>query len=558
MPLPSFRTEHFKRYADLARLLVKYGRSDLVKQIGLDKALDEGEAESDEALAHSREVATELASDLERLGPTYVKLGQLLSTRVDLLPPIYLDALSRLQDRLKPVPFEQVRETLEDELERPVHTVFREMDETPIASASLGQVHRARLTDGREVAVKVQRQGVRRVILDDFEVLEQIAVLMDRHTELGRHVGFELQLAEMRRTLLGELDYRREASHLASVGRKLDEFERIAVPRPIDELTTERVLTMEYLSGTKIGDITDAQRQRIDGRGLAQELFGAYLKQVLIDGMFHADPHPGNVVMLEEGRLALLDLGMVGFLSPGIRLSLLKLLLAISDGDGDRAATLAIAMSTPREDMDETLFRRRVAEMVIRFQETDIDRLEIGRLLFEISRTAMQSGIRAPTELTLLGKTLLHLDQIGRSLDPDFNPNASVRSHVGQVVRHRFLGLSSPAKAMSSMLDAEELLGGLPRQLHRALELVARNQIKLHVDAINERELIRGFEKIANRITAGLVLAGLIVGAALLMQYETPFSILGYPGFAMICFLLAAGCGFWLVWNILWHDRHRR
>lgn len=557
MPL-AFRTEHLRRYADLARLLIKYGRSDLVKQIGLDKALDEEEAVSEEALAHHREVATELADDLERLGPTFVKLGQLLSTRVDLLPPAYLDALARLQDRLHAVPFEKVRETLEDEFDEPLHVLFREIEETPLASASLGQVHRARLADGRQVAIKVQRQGVRRVILDDFEVLEQVATLMDRHTELGRHVGFEIQLAEMRRTLLGELDYRREASHLASVGRKLDEFERIAVPRPIDELTTERVLTMEYLSGTKIGDLTEEQRSRIDGKGLARELFGAYLKQVLIDGMFHADPHPGNVVMLEDGRLALLDLGMVGFLSPGIRLSLLKLLLAISEGDGDRAASLAIAMSTPREDMDETLFRRRIAEMVIRFQETDIDRLEIGRLLFEISRTAMQSGIRAPTELTLLGKTLLHLDQIGRSLDPEFNPNASVREHVGQVIRHRVIALASPGNVFSSMLDAEELMGGLPRQVHRALELVAGNKLKLHVDAINETELIRGFEKIANRITAGLVLAGLTVGAALLMQFETPFTILGYPGFAMICFLLAAGCGFWLVWNILWHDRHRR
>jgi predicted unusual protein kinase regulating ubiquinone biosynthesis (AarF/ABC1/UbiB family) len=557
MPL-AFRREHLKRYADLARLLIKYGRSDLVKQIGLDKALDEGETESDDALAHHREVATELAADLERLGPTFVKLGQLLSTRVDLLPPAYLDALSRLQDRLRPVPFEKVRETLEDEFDEPLHVLFREIEETPLASASLGQVHRANLTDGRRVAIKVQRQGVRRIILDDFEVLEQVAMLMDRHTELGRHVGFELQLSEMRRTLLGELDYRREASHLASVGRKLDEFERIAVPRPVDELTTERVLTMEYLSGTKIGDLTEQQRARIDGKGLAQDLFGAYLKQVLIDGMFHADPHPGNVVMLEDGRLALLDLGMVGFLSPGIRLSLLKLLLAISEGDGDRAASLAIAMSTPRDDMDETLFRRRIAEMVIRFQETDIDRLEIGRLLFEISRTAMQSGIRAPTELTLLGKTLLHLDQIGRSLDPEFNPNASVREHVGQVVRHRVIGLASPGRLVSSMLDAEELFGGLPRQVHRALELVATNKLKLHVDAINETELIRGFEKIANRITAGLVLAGLTIGAALLMQFQTPFTILGYPGFAMICFLLAAGCGFWLVWNILWHDRHRR
>jgi predicted unusual protein kinase regulating ubiquinone biosynthesis (AarF/ABC1/UbiB family) len=557
MPL-AFRTEHLKRYADLARLLVKYGRSDLVKQIGLDKALAEGEAESEEALAQHRELATELAADLERLGPTFVKLGQLLSTRVDLLPPSYLDALSRLQDRLRPVPYEQVREILTFELDEPLEDVFREIEEAPLASASLGQVHRAQLKDGRIVAVKVQRPGVRRTILDDFEVLEQIAVLMDRHTELGRHVGFEIQLYEMRRTLLAELDYRREASHLASVGRKLDEFEQIVVPRPIDELTTERVLTMEYVSGTKIGDLTDARRGRIDGKGLAQELFSAYLKQVLIDGMFHADPHPGNLVVLDDGRLALLDLGMVGFLSPGIRLSLLKLLLAISEGDGDRVATLAIAMSTPRDDMDETLFRRRVAEMVIRFQETDINRLEIGRLLFEISRTAMQSGLRAPTELTLLGRTLLHLDQIGRYLDPDFNPNEAVRRHVGHVVRNRMLGLASPGQIVSSLLDAEEFLGSLPRQVHRALDLIAGNKLKLHVDAINELELIRGFEKIANRITAGAVLAGLTIGAALLMQVETTFTILGYPGFAMICFLLAAGCGFWLVWNILWQDRHRR
>lgn len=557
MPLP-FRTEHFKRYAELARLLIKYGRSDLVRQIGLDKTLDAEEIEPSEALAHQRELAGELTADLERLGPTFVKLGQMLSTRADILPPTYIEALTRLQDRLSEFPFEQVRSILAEELEDPLDEIFESIDPEPLASASLGQVHKARLKSGRTVALKVQRPGVRRVIADDFDVLEQIAVLMDRHTELGRHVGFELQLTEMRHTIFSELDYRREASHLTALGHKLNEFEHLLVPRPIEELTTERVLTMEFVAGTKVSDLSGAERNRLDGRGLAQELFSAYLKQVLIDGMFHADPHPGNVVVLPDGRLALLDLGMVGFLTPGLRQSLLKLLLAISDGDGDRAATVAIAMSTPRHDLDENLLRRRVAEMVIRFQETDIERLEIGRLLFEISRTAMQAGLRAPTELTLLGKTLLHLDRVGLALDPEFSPNEAVRRHVGRIVRDRVLSTASPAQVFSSLLEAEELVGSLPRQIHKTLGLLSDNNLRMKIDAIDERELIRGFEKVANRITAGAVLAGLIVGAGLLMQVETTFKILGYPGFAILCFVLAAGCGFWLVWNILWQDRTHR
>jgi len=492
------------------------------------------------------------------MGPTFIKLGQLLSTRTDVLPLPYAEALSRLQDDVEPFAFEEVEAIVAEELGVRLSKAFLRFDRAPIAAASLGQVHRAALRDGREVAVKVQRPGIRKRIADDLDSLEELADFLDRRTEVGRRYEFGPLLDQFRKSLIRELDYRQEAGHLEKLRTNLAEFGRLVVPRPVEDYTTSRVLTMEYVSGRKITDLSPLSRMEMDGGGLADELFQAYLKQILVDGFFHADPHPGNVFITDEGRIALIDLGMIGRIAPEMQEQLLKLILAIAEGRADEAAEVALAAGQLKEDHDEDGFRRTVAELVVENQESTASDIEVGRVVVQLTRSAADHGIRLPPELTMLGKALLNLDQVGRVLDPTFEPNEAIRRHSADLLRRRMLKSASPGQMFSSMLELHDFTRHLPGRLNRLLDKAVEGEVTVRVDATPPAKLIEGMQKIANRITLGLVLAAMIVGAAMLMQVETALTFFGYPALAILLFLAAATGGLMLVVNILLHDRDSR
>ncbi|MDQ2695676.1 MAG: AarF/UbiB family protein, partial [Pseudomonadota bacterium] len=304
----SLKPQHLKRYKDIAVLLLKHGRRELLHGTNLDEALLHDHVRM---AAHGEGKPEQLAHDLENLGPTFIKLGQMLATRADLLPQVYLDALARLQDNVEPFPYAEVEKIVVRELGVRISKAYKSFNPKPIAAASLGQVHLAQLRTGRAVAVKVQRPGIRQIILDDFEVLDEIILSIDRHTRVGQQYAFRDMLDNFHKTLLRELDYRQEAANMILLGRNLARYPRIVVPQPVADYTTSRVLTMDYISGSKITALTPLARIEHNTDELAETLYKAYLDQVLVDGFFHADPHPGNVFITREGQLALIDLGMV-------------------------------------------------------------------------------------------------------------------------------------------------------------------------------------------------------------------------------------------------------
>lgn len=542
--------QHLTRYKDIALLFWKYGNADMIHQFGLRSALTDEELPA--AQAGQPE---ELANDLERMGPTFIKLGQILSSRADLLPEVYLRALSRLQDKVKPFPYEEAEAIVTAELGVRISKAFLRFDPEPIAAASLGQVHRAVLRDGRQVVVKVQRPDIRNLIAQDLEVLDQITSFVDKHTKMGRRYQLAKLFEEFQKTLINELDYQREANNLTAIGENLKEFKRIVVPEVIPDYTTRAVLTMDYIPGKKITQIEPLERMELDGAPLADELFNAYLKQVLVDGIFHADPHPGNVFLTEDRRLALLDFGMVGRTTPEMQESLIKILIAISEGKGEDAVAHVISMSETTPHFDETQFRRKIAGLVAEQQNSTLEKIDVGAILLEVGRAAGENGLFVPIELTLVGKTMLQLDEIGRGLDGKFNPHAAIRKHVGEILNRRLKRDVTPGTILASVLELKDFATALPRRVNKILDTVGNSDFEVKVRSPDTNLLLDAFQKIANRITTGLILAALIIGAALLMQVRTSFQILGYPGFAMLCFLFAAGGGFWLVLSIALSNR---
>src|SRR6267142_1551733 len=546
----SLKTERLKRYKDVAKLLMKYGRSDLVKQAGLEDSLELDET----TLAEAAPKAEELAADLERLGPTFIKLGQLLSTRADLLPVPYLDALARLQDQIEPFPYEEVDRIVSGEIGVRISKAFADFDPKPLAAASLAQVHLAHMRDGRAVVVKVQRPNIREQIVEDLEALGEIAQFLDAHTELGKRYDFDNMLQGLRASLLRELDFKLETNNLFTFAANLREFERLIIPEPVEDFCTSRVLTMEYIPGKKITELSPLRLMEIDGPGLARELFRAYLKQILLDGFVHADPHPGNIFLTDDDRIALLDLGMVARLLPSLRDNILRLLLAISEGRGEEAADVTIRIGEPKPRFEKADFIKRIGELVAENSDASLSRLNAGKVVLEITKISADCWFRLPSEFTMVAKALLNLDRVVFTLDPNFEPTAIIRQRASEILQRNLLQSVTPANLIGSIVEVKEFVEKVPSRINKILDLIGNNELKLDVDTIDEKVVVEGLQKVANRIALGLILASLIVGASMLMRVETSFRIFGYPGFAMIFFLLAAVAGGGLAITIVLTD----
>jgi ubiquinone biosynthesis protein len=531
------------RYAALARLLARHGRSDLVAGVGLDEfSFDEDPPMGDEAKAAA------FARDLEELGPTYIKLGQLLSTRFDLLPPAYTTALARLQDDAKPFPFEVVREIVEAELGGQIRHLFAEFEEEPLAAASLGQVHRATLPSGRAVVVKVQRPEAREIAREDMETLARLAGLADKHTQTGRKYGFEQLLSQFRRSLAGELDYRREARNLLTFADLTKRYDLLVVPAPAMEHSSSRVLTMDRIEGRKVTDVGPLGLLDLDARPIVDQLFRCYLELMLDHGVLHADPHPGNLVVTDDGRLALLDLGMVSSVAPRLQDKVVKLLLAIGDGDGEEVAAILAGMGHPLEEYDAGAFRSEVAHLVSEAAAAGPE-LQAGTVLVELSRVSGAHGLRPPAEMSMIGKALLNLDQSTLHLDPDFDPAEAIRDNLSHLLTS---GLKvSPAGIMAAAIEAKEFTSMLPKRGNRILDSLAEGEFSMRVRALDEERLHTVLQRVANRVTLGIIIAATILGAAMMMRVPSESRVFGYPLIAMLFFTFAVlagtALGFWIV-----------
>lgn len=547
--------DNLERYRKFIGFMLKYWNSELFQQTA-NSALED-EPEDGEKVTDYDQTPEELVEDLKNMGPTYIKMGQLLSTRPDLLPDNYLKALASLQDDVPPIPYEDVHRIIEQEIGTRISKAFETFDEKPLASASIGQVHKATLRSGKPVAVKIQRPGIRKKFLEDLDTLEELAEMAVKHSQVARRYAFDNVLAELRRILLQELDYNREATNLLTLGKNLKHFTKLIVPQPILDYCTSKVLTMDFIDGRKVTSISPLKQLEVDYSPIVDELVEAYLQQVINDGFVHADPHPGNIQFTRDDKIALIDLGMVAKFTPGLQEDLLQLLIAISRSNGQDTAHVLLNMSEYDPDKaDVKKFNKKISDLVMDSQASTAKDMQTGRLLIQLNREAARNNIHIPVEVNILGKILLNMDQIIAVLDPDFDLKEAIRKHVNEIMRKKMYEELKPENFFSFVLETKKLAENLPERINKISDNLANNRFKLNIDAIDEQRVTDGFQKVANRITLGLIIAAMIIGASMLMQVPSDFTIFGYPGLAMVFFLLAAVMGIYLSYIIIFKDEN--
>ncbi|HEV7241206.1 MAG TPA: AarF/UbiB family protein [Thermoanaerobaculia bacterium] len=546
------KTRNLGAYRDLLLLFTRYGRKDFRLSLSPDEFL-ESETEPHTIEPDVRARAEAFADALRQMGPTYVKFGQLLSTRPDIVPPEYIVALESLQDDLEPFSFADVERIVQEELGVRISKAFEVFESTPLAAASLGQVHRAMLRDGREVVVKVQRPNVREQVQKDLEVFGEIAAELEKHTDLGRKLSLVGAIEEARRVMYSELNYLHEARNTEILRENLAAFPEIYVPAVIHDFTSPRVLTTELVKGKKVSKLTPLALIEGNYASLAGVLTRAYLKQICVDGFWHSDPHPGNLFVREMDdapQIVLLDFGMVSRISHELQDEVIKLLLAISGNRGHEVADACVRMCEPQERFDAVKFTREISTIVAAVHGVSARDINTGQILFNVIAIANQNELKAPPELTMLAKTLLHLDGITRKLDPDYDPQRVIRDYGEQLMSQKLKQKFNPRNFYPALLDFNQLVLDLPHRAREIVDLTAAGRLSFGIKLTQAEEFLAGMHKIANRITVGVVIAALLVSSSLMMRI--------YPRLAVFGYILASVVGFYMVLSTILADRKDR
>ena len=582
---------YIPRLAATVGLFTRYGLADFADRTGLRALVAEEEAENGNGVGPDKAVA--FRKRLVELGPAYIKLGQVLSTRPDLIPETYVQELEKLQDDVDPIPYAEVEDVVERELGARMSKLFESFERDPLGTASLGQVHAAVLRGGRDAVVKVQRPNIRELLADDLEFFRELAGFMTKHTDVGARVDMLGIITQLERALLDELDYRIEARNSATFRRALAEFPHLLVPKVIEGYTTEKVLTTERVNGLKIDEISPLTRIEHDFEPLADELTRAYLKTIIIDGHFHADPHPGNVFVIlpnienpltpaelkardrrtapravttpiqrieqsaqaaapattpvTDVKLSLIDFGMTARLSTKMREQIVHLLMALADNRGDDAAEVLVELGDPLPDFDRMAYTREIAGLIARNYDLAIGEVEAGKVLYEIINISYQQGLRMPAELTLLAKTLFNLDHATRSLDPLFSPIGAIRDYSNQLAAERARKDFSPRRLFQIATQSTDLLATLPHRLEVITQKLAAGEFQARIDIPEVRVVTQALQKVANRIFSGLVLAAIVVASAMLFEHQRWLGMTG--------FVVAGALSLFMVLNILLSDR---
>ncbi len=509
-------TRHPARCAEILHIMLKYQVHHIITRLGTLNPQKKRELLNESLQEHCL-YAENLTRALEELGACFIKLGQVISTRPDLVPAPYISALSRLQHQVRPVPGGQIAEIIERDLAMPLADLFRSFESEPLAAASIAQVHRAVLHDGTQVVVKVQRPGVRQQVETDVEIMREVARFVSRHTPLGERYGLMPMVEEMERSLSQELDFLQEANNTRNVSQNIREFRRLLTPTIYPAYSSSSVLTLSFIAGRHLTGPACTELDQTAAMQNAQELLSAYLKQIVVNGVFHCDPHPGNILLASDGRLALLDFGMIGHLDEQQIDNIILLLLAFSERQGERVADIYLDMIELPERFDRRAFTREICGLVCRYHDMSKEGIEIGSALLDMVTIASAYRMGIPTNFALLGKTLLNLDGTLRMLSPALNLTQVTRHYMQQVVQQRALAQLSLARTFGSLADAKRMVEHMLRKSNVVLDRLAQDQFSTHVQVEQFETTI---QRATQRLSLSMLLSSLMLSMALFLTFR--------------------------------------
>ena len=554
----------WKTYKNIARIrqivnvFLKHGFGQFIEQLNLHRFIPLRKrlkmfSRFQDVERHT--IPERLRMAFSELGPSFIKLAQILASRPDLITSEYAAEFRKLQDKVPSFPSDIAVKTVEEELRTSVNEIFSSFDRTPLAAASIAQVHSAILNSGERVIVKIQRPNISETIESDILILSAIARLMLKYIPESRLFDPEGIVEEFSRAVKKELDFITEAKNAHRFKRNFSENEDIYIPRIYDEYSSVKIIVMEHLEGLRIDDIDGIDALGINRAELAKRGVDAYFKMIFEDGFFHADPHPGNLFVMPDGRIGLMDFGIVGWLTPDMMEDIADAFLAILNKDFDRIVEMYINLGLVADAVDSDTFRRDFKKDLVYLLEPlydlSISEINFPEYLEAMTQLVIKHGLKVPSELLLMNKTMLIMDNIGRELDPSFNLIASAEPYAAKLVKSRMSPQRVLNKTQANLTQIGDLLVDTPKQMNRLLRKTMRDEIKFKIDPIGMEKLIKDIDRSSNRLAFSVIVGAIIIGSSMLAQSDIGGRIFGLPIIGGIGFLVAFLLGVWLLLSII-------
>lgn len=550
--------KNINRVRQIVNVFLKHGFGQFIQQINLQRFIPLRKrikifSQWYEVERHT--IAERLRMVFSELGPSFIKLAQILSSRPDLITVEYADEFKKLQDKVPPFPTAQAKQILESEFRMSIKNVFSEFDDTPVAAASIAQVHNAVLRTGEKVIVKIQRPDISHIIDTDIAILSAFARLMLKYIPESKLFDPEGIVHEFARSVKKELDFIAEAKHAQRFKRNFAGNEDIYIPAIFPDLLTGKVIVMERLKGVRIDDIKGIASLGFEPSDIARTGVDAYFKMIFEDGFFHADPHPGNIFVLNDGRIGLMDFGIVGLLTPDVRENIAGSFLAVLHKDFDRLIDQYIDLGLVSDEVDLDTFKREFRSDLIYLLEPlydmTISELNFPEYLEALTQLVVKHGLRVPSELLLMNKTIMILDNIGRQLDPGFSAATAAEPYAANLVKNRYSPQRVLDKTRENLTEIGDALIDTPKQVNRLLRKTLRGEVSFKIDPVGMEKLITDIDRSSNRIAFSLIVAAIIVGSSMLIQSDIGGKIFGLPTIGAIGFMVAILLGIRLLFSIL-------
>ncbi len=549
------------RLQDIASVLIRWGFGDVVKRMGMAGVLEKaGRLLHWQAVEEGRllmDVPTRLRCTLQDLGPTFVKLGQVLATRVDLLPPAWIDELGKLQNAVPALPWDAVLPQLREDLGAEPEAVFARVEHEPLAAASLAQAHRAWLADGSAVVLKIRRPGIRDTVEADLRLLKHLAVIVEKNLPELRRYHPQRIVQQFSASLRRELDFAAECRNAERIAHNFAGRDDIVIPRVYWQWTCERLNVQECLEGVPGRDLAAVDAMGLDRVQLARTGAGLVLKMVLEDGFFHADPHPGNIFYMPDGAIGVIDFGMVGRVTEQRRFQIVRLLHGLVVHDSAAVAEVLADWTEENNDIDEVRLQESADVFVDQYRGVPLKDLRMGAMLGDVTAMLREHGLSLPADLALMIKAFLTLEGMGRQLDPDFDMASEARPYLERAMLERFAPDVLVRRGRRTLSGLVDLLRDMPRDVHRLLQSARRGKLQMHIEVDTLRAFGEQVDRAANRLTMGIITASLVIGSSIVMnsvgggvsnRWLMALGVLGFVG--------AALCGVWILFSI-WRSGRR-